>query len=436
MKNSTLCQYVVMGVFIFFTVIGAVLFATYRSQEKAGTRINITMWGVLPSDSFVPFYNAFFSNNQLKYIVNYVEKDSNTFDRDLVEALASGTGPDAIILPSDLIVRYSNKIFTIPFSVLPELTYKQTFVQEGELYLNSTGTLALPFSVDPLVMYWNRDIFNNVGVTKPPASWSDISGLVSKMTTKDLAKNISRSTVALGEFRNINNAKEILSALIFQAGSSIVGLDAEDGTLSSTLQGNSSDTQDTPASLALEFFTNFSNPVKPEYSWNRSLANSLDVFANGDLAIYFGFASEFTNIKEKNPNLNFGVALLPQPAGDKIYNTFGNMLGLAIIKNSKDPAGAYTVLNTLASAEAVPYWKDILNVPSARRDVLGQIDANAIKTVFNQSAVMSKGWFDPNKVETSAIFQEMIESYTTGRVSLEQAVSTASDQIDSLLLKK
>jgi hypothetical protein len=39
--------------------------------------------------------------------------------------------------------------------------------------------------------------------------------------------------------------------------------------------------------------------VRPEYSWNRSLPNSSDAFANGDLAIYFGFASEYAKMKEK-----------------------------------------------------------------------------------------------------------------------------------------
>jgi ABC-type glycerol-3-phosphate transport system substrate-binding protein len=188
-----------------------------------------------------------------------------------------------------------------------------------------------------------------------------------------------------------------------------------------------------PASLALSFYAGFSNPSKAQYAWNRSLPNSQDVFTNGDLAIYFGFASEFTAIKEKNPNLNFDVALLPQISGAKTFNTFGNMLGLAILKTSADPAGAFTVLTALTGASAVPFWSKYFPLPSARRDVLGQVETNAIKTVFNQSAIMSKGWFDPNRSESSKIFQEMVESYVTGRDSLETAVNNASGRLDNLL---
>ena len=431
MKNTKLFQYVVMGLFIFFIIVGAILFSTFRSSNSASSKISITMWGTLPADSFNSFVSKYFSQSNLKYTVTYSEKDPATFDQNLVEALASGAGPDAIILPTDLIMRYSNKIYPIPYTTLSDLIFKQTFIQEGELYLNSSGVLALPFTVNPLVMYWNRDIFNNASVTKPPATWAQVSNLVPKLTKLDQTQNILTSAIALGEFRNINNAKDILSALFIQSGDSIVGINT-DGTFKSTLEDNFG-AKDSAASMALQFYTNFSNPSLPEYSWNRSLSDSLDVFANGDSALYTGFASEYMTIKNKNPNLNFDVALLPQTVGAKTYSTFGNMLGMAIMKNSANPAGAFTVLSTLTSAAAFPYWTNIFNLPSTRRDILAQVDPSAAKTVFNQSAIMSKGWLDPNSANTSAIFQEMVESYTTGRDTLTGAVNTASDRLDNLL---
>lgn len=420
-----------MGAFIFFIIVGAIMFATYRSTDTSVTNISISIWGTLPGDSFRTFISRYFSEMQIKHSVDYIQKDATTFDQELVEALASGGGPDAIILSEDSIVSYSNKIYPIPYTVFPELEFKQTFIQEGELYLVPKGILALPFSVDPLVMYWNRDIFNNTSVTIPPTNWTEVANLVPKMTKKDLAKNISMSTVALGEFRNVTNAKEILSTLLLQLGSPVIRLNL-DGSLESTLKEEFG-LKTSPTISSLEFYTNFSNPSKREYSWNRSLTNSLDAFVNGDLAMYFGFASEFLTIKNKNPNMNFDVAFMPQIAGAKVYSTFGSMLGFAIMKNSANPAGAYTVLSTLTSAGAVPFWKDIFNISSARRDILGQVENSAAKTVFNKSAIMSKGWLDPNKAQTSLIFQEMVESYTTGRENIESAVSTASDRIDALL---
>jgi len=431
MKNNKYFQYIVMGIFIFCILVGAILFATYRSSSTADSQpITIAIWGTLNSTNFNIFASKYFYDTKLKYTVDYTEKDPAVFDADLVEALASGNGPDAIILSQDLILRYKNKAYLIPTTVLPELQFKTDYIQEAELYLSNEGIIALPFSVDPLVMYWNRDIFNNVGVVKPPTTWLEISNLVSKMTKKDSAQNITRSTTALGEFRNVNNAKEILSALFLQAGNSIVQVDPTNGSYRSVLMGS---LENSPSILALQYYTNFSNPSKREYSWNRSLANSLDVFANGDLAVYFGFASEFARIKEKNPNLNFDVTFLPQVADAKINSTFGRMLAFSIMKNTASLINTYTVISALTSSAAYPYWASSFNIPSARRDILGQTDKSAAKTIFNQSALISKGWLDPNSTETSTIFKNMVESYTTGRESISSAVGTASDLINNLL---
>ncbi len=431
MKNSKLFQYVFLGVFVFFIIVGAILFSTYRSKSNSSTNINITIWGTLPAESFNSFTSKFFNEKGLKYTVNYIEKSNNSFDTELAEAIASGYGPDAIVLPDDRILRHSNKIFTIPYTSFPVLKFKNTFIEEAELYLTKTGILALPLMVDPIIMYWNRDIFNNIGVTIPPKSWTEISALVPRITVKDQSQNIIRSTVALGEFRNVSNAKDILSALIIQSGGNIVSAGSE-GTYKSVLKDNFG-LPKSPAVLALEFFTNFSNPAKVNYSWNRSLPKSIDVFTNGDLALYFGRASEYLIIKNRNPNLNFAVGLLPQIANVRTYHTLGNIYGLAIMKNSANPAGAYTVLSILTSAEAYGFWADIFRIPSARRDILNFPSDNAVMTVFNQSAIIAKGWLDPNERETDLVFQEMVESYTTGRQNIDSAISTASDRLDNLL---
>ncbi len=432
MKNTKTFQYVVIGIFVFFIIVGAILFATYRSSQSAANSISINMWGTLSADAFSSFTTQYFSDQDLKYTVNYTQRDPSTFDRDLVEALASGSGPDAIILPESLIYRYFNRIYPIPYTLLPELTFKQTYVQEGEMFLTANGILALPFSINPMVMYWNRDIFNNVALTKPPTNWADFITLAPKVVKKDEAQNITRSFTALGEYRNVNNAKGILSTLFLQTGNPIIYFKYNDSTFSSVLDQG----ENKANNLALQFYTNFSNPTRPEYSWNRSWPNSLDAFTNGDLAIYFGFASELPDIKSKNPNLNFDVSIMPQAKDPKaVYSTFGNMLGLAIMKNSSNPSGTYTVISALTSASAVPFWSKLFYLPSARRDILGILETNAARAVFNQSAIISRGWYDPKSADSNTVFQEMIESYTTGRDTLDGALNVASDRLENLLKK-
>ena len=96
-----------------------------------------------------------------------------------------------------------------------------TFIQQAELYLKTDGSLAVPFIVDPLVMYWNRDSFTNAGIATPPKFWDEFTGLNTKLTQKDVNSNIRKSAIAMGEFTNISHAREILGTLFLQSGNPV-----------------------------------------------------------------------------------------------------------------------------------------------------------------------------------------------------------------------
>ena len=56
--------------------------------------------------------------------------------------------------------------------------------------------------------------------------------------------------------------------------------------------------------------------------------------------MYFGFASGLPDLRLKNPNLNFDVAM-PQTKDYTKNITFGRMVGLAIPRNSQKIAQTY-----------------------------------------------------------------------------------------------
>ena len=82
-----------------------------------------------------------------------------------------------------------------------------------------------------------------------------------------------------------------------QAGNPIVG--PKNGSLGSALN-NGGEKYDLGS--ILQFYVDFADPVKPVYSWNKSFPRAVDAFSSEDLAIYFGFASEFRSLLNKNPN--------------------------------------------------------------------------------------------------------------------------------------
>jgi ABC-type glycerol-3-phosphate transport system substrate-binding protein len=333
-----------------------------------------------------------------------------------------------ILLPQDLILKQLDKYYLIPYTTYSARTFKDSFVPEGELYLRPEGIVGLPFSVDPLVMYWNRSMFSNAGVALPPTSWGDFFTLAPRLTTKDQNGNIVQSAIAFGEARNVLHFKDILALLSIQAGTSIVGMD-DQGNLASVFEEKG--TSVAPAEEALSFFTEFSNPTKTSYSWNRSLPMDRSAFIAGKLALYFGYASELSGIRQANPNLDFDVAMVPQTGNNRA--TFGAMNAIAILKASRNSGAAYTAAATLTSAALQKEWVTETGYPPVRRDLLTSLPGDAYQAVFWRSALISTAWLDPDRVATVGTFTRLVENATSGKLRVSESVRTASQEIDSLL---
>ena len=101
------------------------------------------------------------------FVLKYVQKSADTLDQDLLEALASGVGPDLILLADNLAFRYANRLFAIPYTSYSLATFKSNFSGAGEVFLTGRGVLAFPITVDPLVMYYNRSILDANSVIYP-----------------------------------------------------------------------------------------------------------------------------------------------------------------------------------------------------------------------------------------------------------------------------
>ena len=242
----------------------------------------------------------------------------------------------------------------------------------------------------------------------------------------------------MGDYANVNNAKAILSLLILQAGNPIVGVD-QNGNWIATLGGGNNDA--VVAENALSFYTQFADPTSATYSWNSALQSSQDMFIANQLALYFGFASEYNILSQKNPNLDFDVAPVPQLSksqngqlqGSGQYTTYGNLYAFAIMRQSPNTSTALSDILMLTSQTAAGLWSSFTGLPSARLDSLSANPANSIEPVFNQSALWSRGWIDPNTTATDQIFQTMVTSVTSGQSDSTGAINTAQSALTAAL---
>lgn len=441
--KKTLFQVVLIGILIFGIIIAVLIFAgviktSSGKNSTAGLSGTVTIWGTVPRNKMLTIIDPILKDAKT-YKIEYVQKSEATYETDLVEALASAKGPDIIIVNPGILIKQTDKIALTPYSNFSQRDYKDTFASIGDLFLAPDGILAIPISIDPMVLYYNKDILEKNDITLPPAYWSDLITLAPKLSSVSESGVLARNMVALGEYDNITHAKDIVSLMALQLGNPIiestVKYQDKKGYLvyRSVLNTTNADGVHVGESV-LRFYTQFADPAKQTYSWNKTFGSDRDLFIGGKLAFYFGYASEYAGIQEKNPNLRFDIAKVPQVREDYPTKvTYGNMLGVAVLKSSKNQAAAFNATQYLMSANFAPLIADALGTAPARRDLLSKKQEGSYNGIVYPSAIIARGWLDPDGRKTNDIFKQMITSAVSGRSNLSEAVGDFNNSLNDIL---
>jgi ABC-type glycerol-3-phosphate transport system substrate-binding protein len=436
MKDLSAFQLIFIAVVLLMIILAGLILTGVIPVGKLGERgekaVTLTVWGSLPKTALAKAIFDFNNNYKKFYALKYTYKDERTYEAELLDAMAAGTGPDIFLLTQDLILKHKDKAYIIPFETYDERTFRDTFLEEAELFITDEGIVAVPFAIDPIIMYWNRDLFSKAGVAAPPEYWEELVEAIQNLTEIDRVGNVLQSGVAMGEFDNVNNAKEIFSFLVMQGDNDIINpktLEIDFGK--SIFEKAGSFTSINAAENALRFYTEFSNPSKLSYCWNRALSDSKDAFIAGKLGIYFGYASEYEELKKSNPHLNFDVATVPQIKDSSVQATFGKVYAFAAPRR----ANPYMISKALGSifnfVNPVNFRgdKEEYKLVPVQRSLLKAGTINPILSVSYKAAVQSRAWLEPDPAAVSDIFKSMIESVTTGKKDVKKAINDAKTLI-------
>ncbi|MEY4747463.1 MAG: hypothetical protein RLZZ416_512 [Candidatus Parcubacteria bacterium] len=430
-------QVILLVAFGAFAIAGVLIFSFAIGGGNSNAIGSIKVWGTLNQTAFSTVIRQASDQNAQLSGVSYEQRDPAAYEADLTNALASGQGPDLFLMREDYAIKDAEKVTVIPPSALTAAQFSNTFLDAARPFLTENGAIAVPMLVDPLVLYWNKDLLASAGFAEPPKYWDEFFRIAQRISVKDDAGNIKKSGVGFGEYANVDNAKDILAALILQAGGSITDEDSAGHLVSAILPRVGGTSQSTVS--ALRFYTEFADPSKNDYSWNRSLPRSQQAFAAGDAGLYVGYASEEAVIARSNPNLNFAAAALPQVRSASASISTAHVYALAAPKNGKHVNSAITAAFLLASSANSHALSVALGVPSARRDVVNAV-ANAPDSaaqgndvLFARMAIIARSWLDPDPEKTGDLFRAMIENTTSGAMLVTEAVQRADQQMSQIL---
>lgn len=411
---------IILGLGIFAAIASVFIFA-YPSTKKDTVKGEVFLWGTIPETNMNQAIVAF--NTQAKtYTIRYQYVPADEFNQRLLEALASGAGPDAIIAPYQLVLSQATRIQPFPVASLPEKTYKDMFVDGASVLFTPEGALGLPVTADPMVLFYNRSLLSKHAIVNPPTTWDEVTA-VAPILTVTQNNRIVESGIALGT-PEIPNAKDIIMAIVAQLGQApIVRVPQQGGQSYFSVQVNEPVTEGSdvrPLSTVNTFYTQFGDSAKSTYVWNSSLGNAVDVFVGEKLAMYIGYSGEYATLRARNPRADFGMAILPQARGQNTFVTGLDMYAIATLKSSKNMSAALTVQSQFAGTGVSPEIARIIGAPSALRSYA---TTQGIDPVVARSILVARGWYDNHPKESDLYIATMISDIINYRYGVNDAAN-------------
>ncbi len=423
----------IIGFFAVAAIGGLVYLSMYNGAATQDEKVygsRVLIWGTYDKAKIDPILSEITRTDEAFSVVKYEKVDERTLEGDLLNAIADGTSPDLVILPHTLLALYRSKLVQIPYTTIDERTLRDTYIDGTDIFRDSNGSYAIPFAVDPLVLFWNRDLFSNAGIATPPKTWETlVLETTPALTRTDDRRALITSAIALGEYINVLHAKEILSMFMLQAGASIVRYDTDRYVVDLS---HAAERGIPPGRAALNFYVQFASPGSRTYTWNRTQQMDRSAFAAGTLGMYIGEGSEITALEEENPNLNFDVTTVPQSQGVTALRNFGTFYGLVIPKASQNQTGAFRAAQKLTDVVTVRTLLGISGLAPVHRSLFAVDATRVYDGVLNQSALIARGWHDPSPRESSTIFKTMIETLQQGRGEIDQIVNDAAYSLEVL----
>ena len=161
-------QLILIG-FVALIIVGAVVTYLFGRKDPMnqprGEETSIVMWGVYDPISFYDAAAAnYYAQKNADAKIIYYQMDPETYEEDLLNALAAGEGPDIFMIHNTWIPKHFNKIWYANESMVTAATAEPLFpeVVMGD-FAPQGSVYALPLSIDTLALYYNKDLFDQIG---------------------------------------------------------------------------------------------------------------------------------------------------------------------------------------------------------------------------------------------------------------------------------
>lgn len=413
---------VVVGVLIF--VVGANLRSSSRPPEIA-----LTVWGIFDEGDKFEQVTSYYERLRPNVKVDYRRVDRSSYERVLLDALATGEGPDVFMIHNRALPKEKNKLVPAPSTQLGLARFRELFPTVAEQDFVSGGEVyALPLFMDALTLLYNKNMFDQAGIVRPPANWNEFQEVIPHLRTSNQAGQILRAASAIGgTTRTVHAGTDLLELLMMQNGTPMTDEGFTRALFSSGGSGK-------PGLRALNFYLQFANTASPYYTWNESQPQSLEAFAGEKVATIFGYQRDLLALKKKSPFLSVGASLMPQPSGSSRRIDYADYWGFAVSKQAQFPMWAWDFVITVAGTpDGANVYTGLEGRLPALRSLIAEKFEDPDVGAFAREALTARSWYQADAKRIEEIFNTALASVLSGQIDSSRALRQAEEQVSQLM---
>ncbi|WP_432841416.1 ABC transporter substrate-binding protein [Dactylosporangium sp. CA-092794] len=412
-------------------VVGTALALTGCSNgtQDAGGKVTLTFWNALTGsdraavDETIKDFNA----SQPDITVQSTVIPGDVLQQKLLSSIASGDGPATVALDTANAAQYISAGALLPVD---------DFYSSGQLDTSKLVPTAvdatkvdgkhygIPLNFFTEMLYWNKDLFAQAGITQPPATWDEFAADAQKLT-KDTNGDgkPDQYAIALADHSTL----AMYAPFLWNTGGGLVSADGKQATMNS------------PQSLqALNFWvdqvrTKHVSPI------GLSGADADQLFTSGKAAMEL--VGPWAAPTLKSAGLNFGIARTF--AGPTARTSLAGAEEFAIPKGTsdKEKQAVYKFAAYWNSHDAQAKYSSMTGFPPTRTDVVAaDIKDNPYPAIFGapdvvgESRVFMAGVTNGSSITTEA-FEPALQSALNGKGTVDDLFQSANQKATDLLGK-
>lgn len=399
----------------------------------SGEKVELDFWTFWGSETRRPIIEKIiedFNNSQDRIVVKHSYYPWGDIWTKSTAAIAAGDPPDVIINDINSVAIRADKqqVENLSEFVKRDGVQDWFYPQLWDAVLYNGEPYAIPFNTDTRFMFYNKTAFKEAGLDpeNPPSTWEELEQAAQALDIKE-GNRYSR----IGYHPLWGNFG--IDTWMINAEPNGQGyLDYENETASIN----------TPAKVeALKWVNSWTERLGQTNvdAYKAEFGNQMaDPFLSGKAPIYITIANHYTQIRDFAPDLDFGVAPVPERVKGNGHWSWGGGFVAEIPKGSKHVEEAWEFLKWLGGRQAQEYWAvknfDIIaNIEAAEAAAQsGEFDDKG-KEVY-QMAVDNMEWTVLTPVplwaaDYSPLKSAQIDAALLGQISAEDALAKAQEDV-------